>query len=431
MEFKTDKEVLPAKRLGLGVTTLAGVGGILGAGIYVLIGIAAGQAGNAVWLSFLFAALGAGLTGISYARLVRLQPKDAPEFHYVGLAFGRRLGFLAGWLVLWARIIGVAIVSLGFAGYMFRLLGLPILTSALALVLFSTLVLFLGVGVSAFTVGILTVVEVLGLIIIIGIGTPHIGRFDFLEMPLGISGVIGASALIFFVYLGFQDMVNFAEEMKNPARDLPKAIILALTICTFFYILVSLAAISVLGWEGLSRSTAPLAEVAAKGLGAKADLTLTLIALASTANTALIMLFASSRAMWAMSCAGVLPRIFCLIARNRRTPWTAILVAGLLAGLLAIIKDIEGTAQAANFAILLAFCLVNGSAVKLFSREGHRLGARRLFTDIVLPGAGVAVCLWLARETGWLSALLGAGLLLAGELVYRVMGSLSRNEMAG
>lgn len=423
-----DPQLLPERRLGLATTTLAGVGGILGAGIYVLIGIAAGQAGNAVWLSFFFASAAAGLTGISYARLVRLRPKDAPEFHYVGMAFGRRLGFLAGWLVLWARIISVALVSLGFAGYLFRLTGLPLLPSTLGLILFATLILFLGVGESTFLVGVLTVVEILGLVLIIAIGTPYLGRFDFLEMPGGISGVIGASSLVFFVYLGFQDMVNFAEEMQNPQRDLPKAIVLALAICTFFYILVSLAAISVLGWEELSRSKAPLAEVAAKGLGPNADYTLTSIALASTANTAIIMLFAASRSIWAMSCAEVLPGIFCRISRKRRTPWTAVFAAGLLACLFTLIKNIESAAQAANFSILLAFCLVNASAARLFGSKGSDLGIRHMVTDLLLPGAGVAVCLWLASKTGWFAALLGAGLLLAGTLLYWVMAWKPRQE---
>lgn len=426
MKLKIDRELLPEKRLGLATTTLIGVGGILGAGIYVLVGIAASHAGNAVWLSFLLAAAGAGLTGITYARLVRMRPKDAPEFHYVDMAFGRRTGFLAGWLMLWARVISVAIVSWGFAGYMSRLSGLPMLTSALGLVFFSTLVLLLGLGESALMAGVLTGLEILGLAIIIAIGTPHIGRFDFWEMPRGISGVIGAASLVFFVYLGFQDMVNFAEEMKDPVRDLPKAILLALAICTFFYMLVSLAAISVLGWESLSRSTAPLAEVAFRGLGAKADLVLTLIALASTANTALIMLFSTSRAMWAMACAGVLPGMFCRISQNRRTPWTAILTAGFMAGAFAVLTGIERTAQAANFAILLAFCMVNAGAIKIFGTEAHPGGAGRLFPDIVLPAAGMAVCIWLASQTGWFATLLGAGLLFAGMLVYPLMGLISR-----
>ena len=431
MKAKDGREAGLEKRLGLAATTLAGVGAILGAGIYVLLGIAAGHAGNAVWLSFLFAAAGAGLTGLSYARLVRLRPKDAPEFQYVGLAFGRQAGFLAGWLMLWARVIAVAIVSLGFAGYMARLTGLPMLVSALGLVFFTVLVLLLGVGESVALVGVLTGVEILGLVIIVAIGAPHLGRFDLLEMPGGISGVIGAASLVFFVYLGFQDMLDFAEEMQDPVRDLPRAILLALTICTVFYILVSLAAISVLGWEGLSRSTAPLADVAARGLGAKADVTLTLIALAATANTAVIMLFSTSRALWAMACAGVLPGVFCRISRSRRTPWTAILAAGLLAAAFAFLTDIERTAQAANLTILLAFFLVNAAAVRIFGKEGYHRGARRLSLDILLPGAGAALCLWLAGETGGFAALLGAGLLAAGAGFYRIMGLPPRKAGSG
>ncbi len=428
---KTDSEAQLAKRLGLGAATLAGVGVILGAGIYVLVGIAAGEAGNAVWLSFLFAAFGAGLTGFSYARLGRLRPKDAPEFQYVDMAYGRRLAFLAGWLVLWATIISAAAVALGFAGYLFHLLGLPILPAAIGLVLFSTLVVFLGIGESVIIAGVLTVIEVIGLIFIISIGIPYIGEFNYLEMPLGISGVIGASSLVFFAYLGFEGMANLSEEMKNPERDLPRAIVLVLAISTLFYILVSLSAISVLGWSNLSQSNAPLAEVAARVLGAKADLMLTVIALSSTANTVLILLLSASRAMWAMSCAGVLPMTFCVIGKNRRTPWITVLLVGLFASLFAAIRSIESVAEFTNFTTLLAFALVNASAVKLFGKRTPAGGFKGFLTGFILPGAGVIACLWLAANTGWLAALLGTGLLLSGVLVYWVMGFMLRRVKTG
>ena len=421
------EKILLKKRLGLGAATLAGVGVILGAGIYVLIGVAAGEAGNAVWLSFVFAATGACLTGFSYARLGRLRPKDAPEFQYVDMAYGRRLAFLAGWLVLWAAIISAAAVALGFAGYLFHLVGWPVLPSAIALVVFSTLVVFLGIGESVVLAGVLTIIEAGGLIFIIGIGVPHIGQFNLLEMPMGITGVIGASSLVFFAYLGFEGMANLSEEMRNPRRDLPRAIILALAISTFFYILVSISAVSVLGWENLSRSSAPLADVAARVLGVRADLLLTFIALSSTANTVLILLLSASRAMWAMSCAGALPMTFCVIGENRRTPWIAVLLVGLFASLFAAVRNIESVASFTNFATLLAFALVNASAVKIFSRD-NTAGLRRILTGVVLPGAGVIVCLALAVNTGWLAALLGIALLLAGVLVYRVMSIISRRE---
>ncbi|MDD5038578.1 MAG: amino acid permease [Dehalococcoidales bacterium] len=423
---KTNDGARLEKRLGLGAATMAGIGVILGAGIYVLIGIAAGEAGNAVWLSFIFAAVGAGLTGVSYARLGKLRPKDAPEFHYVEMAYGRHLGFLAGWLVLWAAIISVAPVSLGFASYLFHLLGVPILPVAIGLILFSAVVVFLGIGESIIIAGILTVIEVLGLVFIIAIGIPYLGQFDYLEMPQGIGGVIGAASLVFFAYLGFEGMANLSEEMKNPERDLPRAILLALSISTLFYILVSISAVSVLGWNELSLAKAPLAEVAARVLGDKADLMLTLIALSSTANTVLILLLSASRAMWSMSCAGVLPMAFCVIGKNRRTPWLAILLVGFFASLFASIRNIGSVAEFTNFATLLAFAMVNASALKLFGAGNRTSGFRGILTGIIMPVSGTIICLWLAANTGWQAALLGTGLLAIGILVYWVMGIMLR-----
>lgn len=406
------------RRLGLGTVTLTGIGVILGAGIYVLVGVAAGEAGNAVWLSFLFAAIVAALTGLSYARLGKLRPKDAPEFQYVNMAFGRRPAFLAGWLILWAGIISASAVALGFAGYLNHLFGIPITASAIGLILFSTIVVFLGISESAILAGILTVVEAGGLLFIIGTGISYSGAFDPLEMPFGISGVIGAASLVFFAYLGFEGMANFSEEMKNPERDLPRAIMLALVISTLFYITVSISAVSVLGWSRLSQSSAPLAEVAAQALGPKADLLLTYIALASTANTVLILMLAASRAMWAMSCAGVLPTAFCVIGKRRHTPWLTILLVGLFASLFATMGSIENIAEFTNFVTLLAFAGVNASAIKLFGKKSSGNRLKQSLMGIILPGLGVITSLWLAANAGWLAALLGTVLLVAGTLVY-------------
>lgn len=420
-----------ARRLGLAVTTLTGVGVILGAGIYVLIGVAAGQAGNAVWLSFVFAAVAAALSGVSYARLGRLRPQNAPEFQYVSMAFGRAPAFLAGWLVLWAGIISSAAVALGFAGYVQHWLGIPYLASAIGLILFCSLVVFLGIGQSAILAGILTIIEAAGLLFIIGIGIPHFGAVDPLEMPLGISGVVAAAALVFFAFLGFEGMANLSEEMKSPERDLPKAIILALGISTIFYVLVSLSAVNMLGWSRLSQSDAPLASVAAQALGANASIFLTVIALASTANTVLLLLLAASRAMWAMSCAGALPMIFCVISKNRRTPWLTIILVGVFASLFALIRDIASVAEFTNFAILLAFVGVNASAIKLFRREPSPGRYRHILLNVLLPVLGCLAAIFLAANTGWRATIFGASLLGTGLLVYAIMGALSRRNSSG
>jgi APA family basic amino acid/polyamine antiporter len=419
MEHKEkDHESGLSRRLGLLASTLAGIGVILGAGIYVLVGVAANKAGNAVWLSFLIAAVVATFTGLSYARLGRLRPKNAPEFQYLNLAFGRTPAFLAGWLILWATVISSAAVALGFGSYLEHILGVPYLAGAIGLIILSSVVVFVGVGESVLFAGILTIVEISGVVLIIAIGIPSFGQVNLLEMPMGVSGVIGAASLVFFAYLGFEGMANLSEEMKNPERDLPKAMLLALGISTVLYMLVTVSAVSVLGWQDLSQSSAPLAAVASRLLGTKADLLLTLIALGSTANTVLFLLFASSRAMWAMSCAGALPMTFCVIGEKRRTPWFTIIIVGAFASIFALIKNIEDVAEFTNFVTLLAFAGVNASAIRIFARNKSDGRPKHVLGDIVLPTFGLLTSLWLAVSTGWRAALFGAILLAAGLFLH-------------
>ena len=408
------------RRLGLPVATLTGIGVILGAGIYVLVGVATRQAGNAVWLSFVIAAFVAGFTGLSYARLGKLRPKNAPEFQYLNMAFGRTPAFLAGWLVLWSTVISSSAVALGFAGYLQHILGIPYLGGAIGLVILSSIIVFLGVGESALLAVILTLVEAGGLLLIIGIGIPSFGQVDILEMPMGISGVIGAASLVFFAYLGFEGMANLSEEMRNPERDLPKALLLALGISMVFYILVAISAVSVLGWQDLSSSSAPLAAVASRAFGARAGMLLTAIALASTANTVLLLLFAASRSMWAMSCAGVLPMSLCVIGKNRHTPWFSIIIVGSFASIFALFRSIESIAEFTNFAILLAFAGVNASAFKLFAKDTSAGRLKRVLTNRALPVLGCLASLWLAASLGWRAALFGFLLLAIGVLFHLI-----------
>lgn len=411
-------EIGLSRRLGLFAATVVGVGVILGAGIYVLVGIAAGQAGNAAWLSFLISAVVAGFTGLSYARLSRLRSKNAPEFQYLNMAFGRTPAFLAGWLVLWATIISSAAVALGFGGYLEHIFNIPYLAGAIGLVVLSSVVIFLGVGESALLAGIFTFIEVIGLVIIIAVGIPSLGKVDLLEMPLGITGVFGAASLVFFAYLGFEGMANLSEEMKNPERDLPRAMLFALGISTVFYMLVAISAVNVLGWEKLSQSAAPLASVASTVVGSTADSILTVIALASTANTVLLLLFAASRAMWGMACAGVLPMRLCAIGKNRRTPWLTVIIVGVFAIIFSLVRDIEDVAEFTNFATLLAFIGVNASAFKIFTVDRTGGMFKHIMVNMVLPVVGCLASLWLAITLGWRAALFGAVLLAVGIIIY-------------
>jgi APA family basic amino acid/polyamine antiporter len=421
------KNVLP-RRLGLLLTSLTGIGVILGSGIYVIVGIAVGMAGNAVWISFVISAAAAGLTGLSYARLAKIQAKDAPEFHYVNRAFGRLPAFLAGWLVLFSGIISAATVALGFASYFSHLFPIAAVPSAIGLVLICTLIVFLGIGESTIIASVLTVVEVGGLIFIIIVGIPFWGSINYLETPSGLVGILQASSLIFLAYLGFETMANLAEEMKRPERDLPLAIFIALGVSTLLYVLVAISTISILDWRNLSQSSAPLAAVAGRVLGEKADLVLTVIALGSTANTVLVILIAMSRAMWAMSGDGVLPMFLSTLGEKRHTPWLTILIVGVFASLFTLVGNIEQIAEFTNFSILIVFAGVNASGIKIFNAAKNKNRAGQFILNRLFPLLGAVVSLLLAVLTGWYAALLGGVIVLAGTAFYFIWKVISRKK---
>jgi APA family basic amino acid/polyamine antiporter len=279
-------------------------------------------------------------------------------------------------------------------------------------------VALLGIGESTVLAGVLTLVEAAGLFLIIGIGIPYFGRENALEMSNGVSGVLRTASLVFFAYIGFESMANLSEEMKHPERDLPRAIVLAIAISTIFYVLVSFSAVSVLGWQALSESEAPLAAVAAKVLGGNADLILTLIALSSTANTVLLLIVSASRAMWAMACHGALPKVFCTIGDKRQTPWLTVIIVGLLTGLFAMLRNINDAADLTNFVTLLSFAAVNLSAMILFRKDNSSSPFKRLVIDTILPLLGMVVSLALTLNLGITAAVFGGLLLASGALVY-------------
>lgn len=404
------------KRIGLGQAVLSGLGVTIGAGIYVLIGAGAGSAGDAVWVSFVIAAIISSFTALSYVRLARFKPVNAPEFHYVKLAFNHRLGFLAGWLIVWSMVVSAAVVSLGFAGYLQQFVDLPAAVIAAALVGVSTSIILIGTRQSMALMGILTAVTILGLIAVIVIGVPHLGSVDLLEAPQGLTGIFGAAALVFFAYLGFETMANLAGEMKDPGRDLPKAMLLVLAVSVVFYVLVALAAVSVLGWEALSSSSAPMTDVFRLGLGSSSAGIITIISMAATGSTAFFLLLSASRAVWEMSCSGVLPLPFCTIGQSR-TPWIAIIGVGLFSIGFILIRNIETVALFTNVAVLLAFIGINAAAIRLSKATGMTDNQQSRAWTRIMPALGIAACVWLAMNTGT-EALMFGGLLTAVGLVY-------------
>jgi APA family basic amino acid/polyamine antiporter len=281
------------REVGLVGSTVSGTGVIIGAGIYALIGAGAEVAGNTVWIAFVLAAAVAGLSAITYSRMGRRVPKDSPEFQYAGHGLGFRPGFIAGWLMLWADVVAAAAVALAFGGYFASLFGAPLVPAALVLVCVMALVVSLGINESIILVSTLTAAEVTGLVVVSLIGIPHWGEQPLFQAKDGFSGVWAATSLIFFAYIGFDELGNLAEEMRRPERDLPRAIIGAMILSALLYVMVALSAVSLIGSEALGSSSAPLADAVERVLGSRGGTGLSILALAATTNTVLLLMLSS------------------------------------------------------------------------------------------------------------------------------------------
>jgi APA family basic amino acid/polyamine antiporter len=404
------------RELGLLEVTLSGVGIILGAGVYVLIGQAAGLAGNAIWLAFGISAIIALLTGLSYAELSSMFPKAGAEYDYVKNAFNAQLAFVIGWLVFLSGVLAAATVALGFAGYFSALTSIPVLISAIVLLIVLTALLAYGVKETARAAVIATLIEVSGLVIIIAIGLPHLGSVNYWEMPQGYSGLFAASALIFFAYQGFESMVKFSEETKKPEITVPKALILALTISVILYVLVALSVVSVIGWQQLAVSNAPFADVASVSLGPNAAVIIAIVALFATANTALMSMYASSRILYGMAGSSDLTARLALVHPVRRTPWIAILVCGVLSLMLIFAGDIAFIANVTNFTLFLTFMVINAAVIVLRYHSPRTPRPFRIPYSIgrlpLVPVAGIVFCIFLLGVQDL--AVLTFGLVLTG-----------------
>ncbi|MFN8557367.1 MAG: APC family permease [Dehalococcoidia bacterium] len=250
------------RALGFWEVTAGGVGIIIGAGIYVLVGAATERAGAAVWVAFVLAAVLSALTGLSYAELASMFPSAGAEYEYTRRAFPHWLAFTVGWVMVAGLVVAAAAVSLGFGRYLDHFLPLDSRIGALGLLALVAGIAVVGIKQSVRVTVALSVVQVGGLVAIILIGAPHVGEVDLLEST-GPVGILGAAALVFFAFIGFDEVITRAEETHDPTRTVPRALLTALAISTVLYVAVAVAAVSVLGAAALGASSRPLADVMA------------------------------------------------------------------------------------------------------------------------------------------------------------------------
>ncbi len=417
------------RELGLFETTLMGVGIILGAGIYVLIGAAAGIAGNSVWMSFTIASIVAIFTGLSYAEFSSRFSDDSGEYDYVKRTVSEKWGFIVGWMMVFTLLISAAAVALGFAGYFARLfasLNFGIVAIAVATIILFSFISYWGIKQAAWLNILFTFLETFGLLFIIYIGLGKIGSVNYMSMPTGFEGVISAAALVFFAFIGFETIVKLAEETRNPKKTVPRAILLSILISTVIYILVAISAVSILSWDKLAVSTAPLADVAAVALGAYAFLALSIIALFSTGNTILIILIGASRQIYGISKNYKKLNKLSKVSTRRKTPHIAVIFTAVVAICFSLIGNIGTVAEITNFAVFATFILINGALIfmRLKERKPYTKGFRVPLSirKIPVPAVlGLVSSLFLLLQLPMFVILSGFGLLASGAVVHKIV----------
>ena len=356
-------------RLGLFSTTLAGVGVIIGAGIFVLIGLVASEAGSGMWLSFFLAAIVAILTGLTYAELSSMMSLDEGEGEYAQRAMNDFAGFVVAGLRVVVTMFTASAVAVGFSSYFVSLFPgyNPIYVSVLLL---AVLTFFVWHG-SKDTFSLnnfFTSVIILALLFIAVI--PLFKGFHPVAwvLPSGVTGIFKGASIAFFAYLGYSGIIKLAEETKNPTKTIPRAIILSILISTVLYIAVAFSALSILGWEALSKSAAPLSEVVSVVFGSHAFIFISFVALLATANTVLLSIVYTSRGLYGLG-EEFKKLSFLKKVGVRKTPTVAILISSGVALLLLFTGGLDFLAELTNYFIFITFLIVNVSLIILRFKE--------------------------------------------------------------
>ena len=356
------------RSLGLLEITASGVGIIIGAGIYVLIGAAAAHAGATLWAAFLLAAVLSALSGLSYAELSSMFPSAAAEYEYTRQAFPEWLAFVVGWVMVAGLVVAAATVSLSFANYLGYFLELGARPMALALLAAVCALAASGIKQSARVVMLLSLVQVGGLVLVVAIGAPHLGEVDLLSGP-GLGGVLSGAALVFFAFIGFDEVITLAEETRDPTRTVPRALLLALGVSSLLYIAVAVTSVSVLGSTALGVSPRPLTDVVAHALGPRSAGVVSAIALTSTANTTLLALTAASRLLYGMAAKEALPGWLRRVHPGTRVPVRGVLCVGAAAAAFALLGDLTLIAAVTDFAVYFVFLAINLTVILLRWRK--------------------------------------------------------------
>jgi len=393
------------RRLTLPLVTLYGLGNILGAGVYVLIGKVAGEAGYFAPVSFLMAGIIAAITAFSFAELSSRYPLSGGEAVYVQKAFDvKQLSLTVGLLIIITGIVSAATLTRGFLGYLQVFIVLPDWLVILCLLALLGLIAIWGIFESVSAAALFTLIEIGGLIFILFIAAPaweqlpqRLAQFTPGWQIDQWSGIVGGAFLAFYAYVGFEDMVNVAEEVKQPQRNLPIAILLALGLATVLYLLVEVSALLVLSPSQLSQTAAPLATLYEAVNGNKPWL-IAVISLFAVVNGALIQIIMASRVCYGLARLHWLPYFLSAVNARTQTPVYATFLVTSLIMLAAIWLPIETLARTTTYLLLIVSSLINLALVRIKRRQESVSDIFEVSIGIPITGFFVSV-IFLSAQT--------------------------------
>jgi len=406
----------------LGATTL-GVGALMGAGIYVLIGLAAGHAGPAVWLSYLACGLLSLLSVVVFGELSRRVPIAGGGYAFAYNTLGSFWGFMTGWLLALGSIFACAMYATGFAYYFSPLLpyNLPEpVMKAIALVIISVLTVLNCRGTKGgdrvqklFTWGNLFVLLTLILLATRKVNPAHVKPM----FPQGLAGVGAAISIIYVSFFGYQLIANNAEEILDPEKTVPKAMLLAMFVSLTFYVAVAIVSVMVVPWETLARSKAPLVDVALASIGKLGWVLISLGGVLASAAALNSTLLSQARQIFAMGKDRFLPGILGRIQEVFRTPTAALWVGGLTTGATLVIADLTFIVKSANFCFL-ASLLPASFALRRLYKSSESMTARPRRWKYTVPYAAFLANLVLLLTLDWVSIAFGLQFVAIGFCIY-------------
>ncbi|PGL70880.1 amino acid permease [Bacillus sp. AFS055030] len=428
--------------LGLWQLTAIGLGGIIGVGIFVLTGVAAAEhAGPAVLLSFIIAGLASAAAALCYAEFAGLIPVAGSAYTYSYAVLGEGTAWLIGWDLLLEYALVVAVVAIGWSGYMQEFLlqmgvhlpvwaqGAPGTGAGHKVDLIAVLVslgiaglLTLGTEMGSKFNSLMVIIKLGIILLVIGVGSFHINTANWHPfMPFGFHGVMSGAALVFFAVFGYDTLTTAAEEAKRPQRDLPLAVIISLAVALCLYVAMSLIITGMAPYETLNNA-APVAK-AFSNIGMK-WITLIISAAAITGILSVLFSFmlAGSRIWFSMSRDGLLPKWFTKLHPKYKTPYRPTLLIGLITAFVAGVTPINEVAELVNIGTLTAFILICSSIIVLrIKRPDLKRGFKTPLVPII-PLIGIGFSAYLIASLPSITFIRFIVWMAIGLLVYGLYG---------